>query len=296
MPAVTVSLDCGLGNQMFQYALGRALSIRLNIPLRLDLIGFEFDKQYKRSFGLDFLNIPQDIQIVRRPVMFSLGRFIRHLSKSSQIFSLFARPWVIAEHSGDFDATVTSFRPLRDIYVMGYWQDERYFLDVANTIKSDFSLSNGFSNANQVLASQIRMTENPVAVHVRRLHRVATATNAVPESDSEDKGLAVGIRYYIASLHEMEQRVTNPEFFVFSDYPQWARENLTFKGKVTYLENNRGPDCEDIALMSLCRHHIIANSSFSWWGAWLARSENKIVIAPRNVEYLPNIPEHWIRV
>jgi hypothetical protein len=204
---------------------------------------------------------------------------------------------VIAEHTSDFDVNIASCQPLRDVFVMGYWQDERYFSDVANTIKSDFTLANRFSDANRMLASQIELSQNPVAVHVRRLHYVASAIDAAPKTDAEEKGLAVGINYYTLSLHEIETRVTKPEYFVFSDYPQWARENLTFNGKVTFLENNRGPDYEDMVLMSLCRHHVIANSSFSWWGAWLASAENQIVIAPRHVGHMPpNIPKHWIMV
>ena len=115
--------------------------------------------------------------------------------------------------------------------------------------------------------------------------------------DAETKGLALSARYYNDAIREIEQRVSNPEYFVFSDYPQWARENLTFDRIDTLhvFENDRGPDYEDMALMSHCRHHVVANSSFSWWGAWLGRSQSQVAVAPRNARLMPNIPLAWIQ-
>lgn len=293
MPSVTMVLCGGLGNQMFQYAMGRALSIRNGVPLILDLKGFELDKFYKRSFELDHFNIPADIHKVKRLGRFHVIRLMNRLPKLTRLAPHLVRSRLITERSREYDKNVATLLLSRNVFVTGYWQDERYFSDIAGIIKDEFTLSRGFSEANRLVAARIEGAEDAVAVHVRRLHRVATQADVTPKADAEENGLAVGISYYTAGLRKIATRVRKPTYFVFSDYPQWARESLAFDGNVTFLENDRGQDYEDIALMSLCRHHVIANSSFSWWGAWLARAEDKIVVAPRNVKHVPNIPLNW---
>ena len=293
MSSVTVALCGGLGNQMFQYAMGRALSIRNGVPLILDLYGFEFDKFYKRSFELNNFNIPADLSKIKSFGRFHVGRLVNNLSKSVGFVSYLVRSRLLVERTSEYDQTVAALPLSRDVFVMGYWQDERYFSDINAVIKHEFTLSRGFSEANRLVAATIEATEDAVAVHVRRLHHIAKQADVAPKSDAEQKGLAVGINYYTAGLQKIATRVRRPTYFVFSDYPQWARENLAIDGNVTFLENNRGQDYEDMALMSLCRHHVIANSSFSWWGAWLARAEGQIVIAPENAKHLPNIPAYW---
>ena len=179
--------------------------------------------------------------------------------------------------------------------MMGYWQDERYFLNIRDIILQEFKLRGVLSSSNKILKDTLNKGQT-VAVHIRRLHNVPSSASAVPSKDPEARGVALGVSYYQKAVEEIAKRVSKPEFFVFSDFPPWARENISFNAPTHFLEPGRGPDYEDLVLMSHCHHHIVANSSFSWWGAWLAQKENQIVIAPRNAKFLPTIPEAWIKI
>ena len=278
---------------MFQYAMGRALSIRYGIPLALDLYGFEFDKFYRRKYELEFFCIPRDIIKVNYPVKFRLCRLFRRFSESNRIITRLLWPKLLVEASGEYEKQNTRLVPKINAYIMGYWQDERYFKDCSETIRHDLELSSGFSKANKEMAGFIKSV-NAVAIHVRRLHDVATRPSSVPQANAMQKGIALDVDYYNCAIAQIRARVIDPYFIVFSDFPQWARENLDLHNAGVFLEKDRGPDYEDMCLMSLCKHHIIANSSFSWWGAWLARNETKVVIAPSNVRHIPSIPENWI--
>jgi hypothetical protein len=285
MPAVTVALYGGLGNQMFQYAMGRALSLRHRIPLKLDFYGFDLDRRYRRSFELRHFAIPPEVEGVRRPVTFSCSLLLRRLSEARGEIAGLVRPWLLVEASADFDERNLAIDPRRNTYVMGYWQDERYFDHHGSTLRSDFTLAGGLSEANQSVADMIASVD-AVAIHARRLHG---GRGKEPEK-------ALGSGYYQRAVSLIRSRVEKPHFIVFSDHPGWARENLTLGGPATFLEADRGPDHQDLVLMSLCRHQVIANSSFSWWGAWLARSEGQVVVAPEGLRYTPNLPASWIRI
>lgn len=283
---------------MFQYAMGRALTLRHDIALRLDLYGFEFDTYHRRNFELDYFSIPQGLKHVRRPIAFHVCRLLRYLSEIREGVATLGGSWLIVESSPEFDIQHIRRTPLRNAYLYGYWQDERYFADVAATIQKEFTLAQELSPANKEIDARIRSSSNPVAVHVRRLHQVASKAKPMPLENAETKGLALSASYYNDAIREIEQHVSDPEYFVFSDYPQWARGNLTIDGidRLHFFENDRGPDYEDMALMSHCRHHVVANSSFSWWGAWLGRSQGQVAVAPRNAKLMPNIPLGWIRI
>jgi hypothetical protein len=298
MASLTVALSGGLGNQMFQYAMGRALTLRHDLELRLDLYGFEFDTFHRRKFELGHFSIPPGLRYVRSPIAFTAGRLLAYLSRIRKEVAALGGSWLIVEPSLEFDLRQIQRTPAANAYLFGYWQDARYFADIAATIQKEFTLASELSPANQAVDARIRSSSNPVAVHVRRLHQVASKPKPTPMEDAETKGLALSASYYNDAIREIEQRVSDPEYFVFSDYPQWARENLTFDGndKLHVFENDRGPDYEDMALMSHCKHHVVANSSFSWWGAWLGRSQSQIAVAPRNAKLMPNFPSEWIQI
>ncbi len=298
MASLTVALTGGLGNQMFQYAMGRALTLRHDVELRLDLYGFEFDTFHRRNFELDCFSIPPGLRHVRSPIAFSAGRLLSYLSRIRKEAAKLGGSWLIVEPSLEFDIRQIRRIPATNAYLFGYWQDERYFADIAATIQKEFTMARELSPENKAVDARIRSSSNPVAVHVRRLHQVASKPKPMPMEDAETKGLALSARYYNDAIREIEQRVSDTEYFVFSDYPQWARKNLTFDGIDTLhiFENDRGPDYEDMALMSHCRHHVVANSSFSWWGAWLGRSQSQVAVAPRNAKLMPNIPLGWIQI
>jgi len=136
---------------------------------------------------------------------------------------------------------------------------------------------------------------NAVCLHVRRLHGVPLVAAAAPRAESDY--LHIGMSYYQRAFDQITQRVRDPHFFVFSDFPEWARENIRTKAPIEFVEHNQaGKDYEDFWLMTQCRHFVIANSTFSWWAAWLANPvEEKLVYAPASGigKMLRSIPPTW---
>lgn len=263
----------GLGNQMFQYATARALSLQNNVSLKLDLSdysensahnGFELD----RVFGIDVQQASKKdfyqvlgwrrLQIIRRLMKSPKGRFLRN--------NRFIKETKLSYWSGI--ETIPN-----DCYLIGYWQSEKYFSKYSEIIKSDFTFSKPFDEKNLQLAEEIQNC-NSVSMHVRRgdylLYTKSTYYNCPP-------------KYYKRAISYLSNKVENPTFFIFSDDPEWVRSNFSINFPSVIVESNQGrKSYNDMRLMSLCKHHIIANSSFSWWGAWLSNTniKNKIIIAP----------------
>ena len=181
-----------------------------------------------------------------------------------------------------------------DVRLFGYWQSERYFVDHAAEIRDDFRFRVLPDDRNRALATRIAHTP-AVSVHVRRGDYVTNpATKAVHG--------ALPLDYYHAAVDRIRESEPEPHFYVFSDDPDWCSANLDLGGATTVVDHNRGRGSEDLRLMSLCSHHVIANSSFSWWGAWLNAREDKIVVAPQewmrddSFDTRDLVPEGWIRI
>jgi hypothetical protein len=180
-------------------------------------------------------------------------------------------------------------------YLQGYWQSERYFLKHASTIRKDFTFRQSPSGQNADLMRTI-LDSAAVSIHVRRGDYVSN-----PKTFA-NHGICTP-EYYFNAIDIMRQRVPNARFFAFSDDPQWVTSVLAPRcdGMIVVDHNQAEDSCNDMQLMSLCRHHIIANSSFSWWGAWLNQNPDKIVVAPRNwfangKDSTDLIPETYIRL
>jgi hypothetical protein len=181
-----------------------------------------------------------------------------------------------------------------DCYLMGYWQSEKYFSAISEQIREDFSFRLAINNQNTQLAFKISQ-HNAVSLHIRRgdyaNNPTVTATHGL-----------CPISYYHNAIEYIAHRVKQPYFFIFSDDIVWAKENLKMDLHSTYIDHNQGAESyNDMRLMSLCRHHIIANSSFSWWGAWLNPNIDKIAIAPKqwfvkDVNTQDLIPKDWVRL
>jgi hypothetical protein len=290
VPNVTVALYGGLGNQMFQYAMGRALALRHGATLLLDHHGFDFDRRYRRKYQLDCFRLPPEVGRVNRPAAFRCARAARRLSEEWRGVAALARPWLLVEPSPEYDGRNLMLPASRSTYVMGYWHDERYFADQADAIRRELRPSGELSPANRELANLIGSVE-AVAVHVRRMHGVADpSTRPLPVARN---AASLGLEYYRQAMALVASRVASPHFVVFSDDPRWARENVRAAGPATFLDEGRGADHEDLILMSMCRHHVVANSSFSWWGAWLGQTDGQLVVAPRGIALAPSLPERW---
>ncbi|PKO82911.1 MAG: alpha-1,2-fucosyltransferase [Betaproteobacteria bacterium HGW-Betaproteobacteria-11] len=271
---IVVRISGGLGNQMFQHAAGLALAQRHGVALRFDLEWFDRTQLHQglelpRVFGLDVLRASEsEMRQVLRWCSHSLARRIM----ARPVFrSLRPTSWVIEPHFHYWPG-FEAIGPFA--YLEGYWQSARYFAAIEPEVRARFRFALPLDARSAALAEQMAAC-NSVSLHVRcgdfsrdptvrRVHGVDLSA------------------YYPAAVTEITRRVASPRFFVFSDEPEWVAKNLALPGPITLVDHNRGPDSyRDMQLMAACRHHLIANSSFSWWGAWLNPSPEKIVIAPR---------------
>lgn len=284
----------GLGNQMFQYAVGRALSIADNVPLRLDVSEFE---GYGLHQGFELSRVfscpvalaePQDMHAV---LGWQSSRWARRLVARPELRVLRSRHFVVEPHfhfwPGINDVAA-------DSYLSGYWQSEKYFRNATQVIRSDFTFKLPFDRTNAELVGQISR-ENAISLHVRRGDYVNNSkTNATHGVCSLD--------YYRDAIRYISSRVERPYYFIFSDDMAWVKSNLKMDMPHQYIDHNKGADSyNDMRLMSMCRHHIIANSSFSWWGAWLNPDPCKIVVAPRKWFATENdvsdlFPQGWVKL
>jgi|WetSurMetagenome_2_1015567.scaffolds.fasta_scaffold84469_3 hypothetical protein len=290
---IIVQLVGGLGNQMFQYAAGRYLAYSLNTELKLDISQFRQDAL--REYHLSVFNITEniasatDLDQVRRPLAWNIKHPLEWLR--SMIRRNVQIRYVKEKHF-HFDQEILALPD--NVYLEGYWQSEKYFAKISDIIKKEFSFVNPPSRINQEILDEIRGC-NSVSLHIRRGDYVSN------QKTMEILGV-LGIEYYIRALNFMEKNVIKPHIFVFSDDIQWARKNLKTNLPLHFVDHNRMKmNYEDLRLMSNCQYYIIANSSFSWWGAWLGSNSEKIVITPKNWFNQPKmdardlIPDSWIK-
>jgi Glycosyl transferase family 11 len=290
---VTVKLLGGLGNQMFQYAIARALADRSHCGVRLNLSDFE--NYSLRRYELDAYAIRAEVVTQRQNISceVKLQAFVKTVLSKFGINLKEGRERLYSERSFVFDPSSRDWKPPANLE--GYWQSEKYFIEIAESLRQDFSLRERPDSANEDVAARISCA-NAVSLHVRRGDYVTNAHTA------SYHGIC-SLEYYAAAIDFVAGRVADPHFFVFSDDLPWAYENLRLAYPSTLVDCN-GPDkgVWDMALMKQCKHHIIANSSFSWWGAWLNPNPNKVVVAPLKWFNKPEIdtsdliPESWIRI
>lgn len=281
-----VALSGGLGNQMFQYALGRSLSAQSGADLVLDLRPVESDSH--RRYSLDAMRIKAKIGADRELVPLP-GMLARKLKLR---FPVRGARYVIESGLAFNPGVHVKSLPS---YFWGNWQSEKYFQQVADLIRDDFCLRAPLSPAREAVARDIRSALS-VAVHIRRGDYVNNPkTNAY-------HGTLSSLWYERAAKH-IEGLVGKPRYYIFSDDPQWAKAHLAGIQDARFIDpQTDGKDAEDLHLMSLCEHQIIANSSFSWWAAWLNRNGNKQVIAPlkwfsaARLDTRDLLPPSWIRL
>ena len=278
---------------MFQYAFGRANAIRLGAELKFELTnptliihhGFELERVF---------NI-KATEATKMDVYFLLGiyrhRLVRKAINALGLSKVFKTPYVEEQHF-NFSPEMLNFR--EHSYVNGYWQSEKYFLAIENEIRSDFVFKLQFSQQNAEVSEKISKS-NSVSLHIRRGDYVSN-----PEVTAVH-GLCT-IEYYQMAIKYIAERVHLPNFYIFSDDIAWVQNNLKINYPHQYINHNHGSESfNDMRLMSLCKHHIIANSSFSWWGAWLNESADKIVVAPKywfsyEINSQDLIPTSWARL
>jgi hypothetical protein len=293
---VAVIISGGLGNQMFQYACVKALAHRLNVPFFLDISSFEKDipNVDKRTFELDlFPNIkPAFLKTFKTSGFYQPTRWDNRLKK------IFGRPIgsVLHENTHSFNESILTVKP--PVLLQGYWQTEKYFQDIGDLIRKDFEFPPlPETDVNKSLLDEIRQSES-VAVHVRRGDYITY------ETTHNFHGVC-SISYYENAIRYIKDKYPDSHFYFFSDEPEWVQSNLmkeNIDGKVISF-NKEANSWKDMLLMSNCKHNIIANSSFSWWSAWLNQHPHKKVIAPSrwfktdDPFFEPNeiVPVNWLK-
>ncbi|MEW6001826.1 MAG: alpha-1,2-fucosyltransferase [Nitrospirota bacterium] len=290
---VIVRLMGGLGNQLFQYAVARHLAEIHKTVLKIDISGF---KRYKsRKYYLSAFKLRENFTTDEevRPLVFKKCGIIGKLIARSQFE--FLRPSIkyIKERHFHFDPEI--LKSDDNVYLDGYWQSERYFSDINDIIRREFEIKSPQEGRNKELAEQIASVES-VSLHIRR-------GDYIDNSKTQRVHGCCGMDYYNKCVEYICERVSNPHFFVFADDPEWSRKNLNFPFPLTLVDHNGDDKCyEDLRLMSQCKFHIIANSTFSWWGVWLNVNPSKIVLAPkkwfRSNKYDTKdlYPTSWIKI
>lgn len=268
---IIVKLIGGLGNQLFQYAAGRRLAHVLEVELKLDIAGFEDDRiPTPRRYSLGNFNIQENFASAEEAA--ALSSLKRGIVERVLAKVLHKRPTHISQKHFYFDPAILTLSD--GVYLDGYWQSEKYFVDITEIIRREFTVKFPQTEKNKDLEEMITSRES-VSLHVRRGDYVSNPKMSQEHSICEPD-------YYLRCVEQLTRTVKDPHFFVFSDDSEWSRDNLKQTYPTTFVDHNKADrDYEDLRLMSLCRHHIIANSSFSWWGAWLNTRNDKIVFAPK---------------
>lgn len=273
----------GLGNQLFQYAVGKAVALHHYVPLKLDITTYETYKLHN-GFRLDQFAINADIANTQE---------IEHLKGKSHLFAKVLRKAGLVKRLGYYvekERTIYDSQVFArdECYLDGYWQNEQYFTKIREFLLQ--GLKPKLPLSHQAQAYQLQIANTPsVSLHVRRGDYLNH-----PEIGVLD------LSYYQQAHAYMTSKLEKPIFYIFSNDQAWCKQNFKFIENAVYIEDTQ-TEIDDIMLMSHCQHNIIANSSFSWWAAWLNNNQGKIVIAPKhwmavNPKGYKWSPDEWIEI
>ncbi|MDD2337893.1 MAG: alpha-1,2-fucosyltransferase [Geobacteraceae bacterium] len=297
---ILVRLSGGMGNQMFQYATARRLAAVHDTVLKIDTSRLQHGapRDTPRDYALGCFSIsaepasPSESDLCEKLRQQTASPFSRLLQKCGPFRTTKGMHYV-RQQSSSFDPAI--LRLGDNVCLEGYWQSEKYFLDIRALLKKEFTLRPPLVGEDLHQAEKIQAS-TAVALHVRRGDYLTNPHAAVHHGICDRD-------YYDRAVHFMRDKIPTARLFIFSDEPQWIEKNMKYDLPTTYVsKTGMASDVRDLALMSMCRHHIIANSSFSWWGAWLGDNQEKIVIAPKRWFNDPNhdttdlIPEGWLRL
>lgn len=286
---IVVKIKAGLGNQMFQYAIGRRLSYDWHDELKFDLSWFFNIKgnETPRNLELDkfdvSLNKATDDEIKR-----SMNNVVtRTITK--MIDAVLGR----LDRNHFYRFYPRMLKKKSAIYLNGYFQNFRYFDSIKGILLKEFVLKDNYSEEAKKIKDDISLPGESVAIHVRRGDFVTTC---------KDWNGLCGVEYYEKGLAEIRKKYKDIRLYVFSDDIGWAQENLKFDFPKVFVSRPSLNSAEELLLMSSCKHQIIANSSFSWWAAWLNQNSQKIVVAPTrwllaaDIDTKELLPKEWLRL
>jgi len=277
---IIVKLTGGLGNQMFQYAMGRMLSIKHGTQLVLDKSGY---KTYKvHNYELDRFQIVENYQ---SHFAIAADKVLTTLRIKTPV-PTFKEPF--------FHYSDSALKVKPPVAIDGYWQSEKYFADIRKNLLEEFNLKNSPSQENQEWIKAI--TKSPsVSLHIRRGDYISN-----PHANAFHGILP--LTYYANAVEKLKEYEKNLTYFIFSDDPEWVSKNLKLDGETYYISNNQKQGYEDLRLMKHCKHNVIANSSFSWWAAWLNEAPDKRVCGPNRWFKDPTVntsdvlPTDWLKI
>lgn len=291
---IIVRVKGGLGNQLFCYAAARRLALVNNAELVIDdVTGFIRDRQYRRKYALDTFSISAR-RATPRERKEPFERYRRGIAKFIAKQQPFHERNYIEQEGTDFDPRLLEFRLKGTACIDGLWQSEKYFKDVEAVIRRDLRIIPPNDAANREMAEKVRGC-NSICIHVRWYGK--------PDAVSGDN---IERSYYSRAVQYIIDKVTKPHFFLFTNDPKASKSMLALPEEmITRIDYNSGDEhaYADLWLMSQCKHFIIADSTFSWWGAWLSNSESKFVIVPETSltgdtmwNFPGLIPDKWVLV
>jgi hypothetical protein len=307
---IITKLKGGLGNQMFQYATGFAVANKNQTIQKIDVSGYDdvrvANSETPRKFGLSIFKITSPIALSDE------------IAKAKYPFNILSKAWrffkqrILKQNYTDYDPKlfkkiskeIEKYRHTKKypgFYLDGFFQSEKNFTEFAPQIRQEFTFKKEFFDEKVKQLAEVMQKENSVSVHIRH-------GDYLHDKKTHKYHGVLSVEYYQDAIELITEKIkeqknpaktTPPVFYIFTDDEKWADENFpTF----TNISKNHLKDHEEMYLMSQCKHHIIANSSFSWWGAWLNKNSDKIVITPEKWTSTksnphPNIiPETWIKI
>ena len=278
---------CGrMANQMFQWAFGRAYENKQGITPQFD--------DSEETLKLDCFNLKNNIELIKKPLW---NKFLRKAilirSLRNKVTKLkFNIPTIEENNFCQFQPDLLDNKA--PVYFKGFFQTEKYFVDLREQLLKDFELVIPLNQENKEILDKIKSTES-ISVHFRR--------GDYTKKRVADKYGSCSVEYYKNATNLIAEKLDKkPTLFIFSDDINWVKENVKFDFDTVYVDVNTGKTGYfDLELMKNCKHNVIANSSFSWWGAWLNNNPEKIVVAPKIwMKVLDNdfdiIPTSWIRI
>ncbi|HLP21171.1 MAG TPA: alpha-1,2-fucosyltransferase [Chitinophagales bacterium] len=296
---IIVKIFQGLGNQLFQYAYSRALALNRGCMVKLDNTYYNqyseiilHGYKVKRQYGLDRFNIKMELatqaEIDHVKNYTGNNRISRYINRKLNEQAPYYKKREVKELDTVFDKNLLQVS--NNSYVQGYFASEMYFKNHRETLLNELTLRSPLSEQNAATIQRMRDTDS-VCVSIRRadflvhpLHNVCTD------------------QYYQDGLNAMGELVKNMRVFIFSDDNEYVSKNFHIPFSHEFVTHNHPDFYEDLRLMTNCKHHVIPNSTFSWWGAWLSQYPGKKVIAPRiwlnsnTIDYSTVLPQEWIKI
>ena len=280
---VIVKLTGGIGNQMFEYTFGEQLRY-LGYDVKYDISELQ---EYKVHAGYELenvfnlrLNYARDYELKKYKLTL-WNRLLRKLNAHNS--------WIV-QQDFSYNMKYLQLNRKETLYLDGYWQSEKYFKNIVDKVRQKFIFPE-LDIKNKEYLNTIQ-NANSVSIHVRRGDYVNHPLH----------GGICDLAYYQRAIEYIKQKVNNPLFVIFSNDIEWCKSNLQLENSLYIADNSGDNSYKDMQLMSYCQHNIIANSSFSWWGAWLNNHEQKLVIAPSKWFNDPNyntkdvIPASWYQI